>query len=131
MTDSIYPFLVGIIEFWLVEALNIGSTGLWFIVMGAAIGVMHWIAQITMRRARSDADNDQFFERTARATLSDFYPQASIVAIFVVAGLLTIAMNPPPVVQGTSVLLTLLFLAWQFLTTARYWNAAISPTLQS
>lgn len=131
VTDSIYPFMVGIVEFWLVEALNIGSTGIWLMVMGFVFGVMTWIAQITMRRARSDPDNNQFFESMGRATLSDFYPQIAIVALFVVVGLLTHSMNPPTIVQGGLVLLTLAFLAWQFLNTARFWNAAISATPQS
>jgi hypothetical protein len=131
ITDSIYPFSIGIVEFWLVETLNIGSIGIWLMVTGFVFGVMTWIAQITMRRARSDPDNNQFFEKTGRATLSDFYPQISIIGLFFVVGLLTNSMNPPPIVQGGLVLLTLMFLAWQFLSTVRYWNAAIAAPPQS
>jgi len=109
VTDSIYPFIVGIIEFWLVESLAPGSYGTWLIVMGLLVAIMTWISQTTMRRARFDEDNADFFRGVPPATWKDFIPQLLIVAIFLSLG-------------GC----TFVFLCWQFLSTARFWNLAMA-----
>ncbi|MEM1231857.1 MAG: hypothetical protein AAGI15_15045 [Pseudomonadota bacterium] len=128
LTDSIYPFMVGITEFWLVASLQSGREGQWFIVSGLIFALMTWISQITMRRARLDPDNEHFFRDVPRATLADFYPTFVIVILFLGVGTLVALLEPGTVAYGGAVVLALCFLCWQFGRNAQFWKAAIAET---
>ena len=39
-SDSVYPFLIGVIEFMLVEALEPGRTGLWLVLIATVFAMM-------------------------------------------------------------------------------------------
>ena len=39
-TDSVYPFVIGLIEFMLVKSLGTGETGQWLILMALTFGMM-------------------------------------------------------------------------------------------
>lgn len=126
VSDSTYPFVIGIVEFWLVESLAPGSHGLWLVVMGFVFVAMTWIAQITMRRARFDVDNSDFFKDVPQATWKDFTPQAIAFSIFLGAGISASTFNLSFLVMFIAVVATLAFLSWQFVNTARYWNLAMA-----
>ncbi|MGB5345949.1 MAG: hypothetical protein WBN23_07290, partial [Woeseia sp.] len=85
-SDSVYPFLVGLIEFMLVETLGPDQIGLWLMCMALIFGMMVWVAHTTMRRARRDDDNLTFFRKYRPATLRDFYPQIATVLALLIAG---------------------------------------------
>ena len=59
--DSIYPFAVGIFVFWLVSSLGPGSVALWLLAMATCVGCMTYVSHATMRRARLNPDNAEFF----------------------------------------------------------------------
>ncbi len=126
LTDSVYPFMVGIAEFWLVASLQSGREGQWFLVSGLIFGLMTWISQITMRRARLDPDNEHFFRDVPRATLADFYPTFVLVALFAGTGLAFMLLDPGPAITAGAVGLTLAFLSWQFYRNAGFWRVAIA-----
>lgn len=70
-TDTIFPFLVGIVEFANISALGPTKIGLWFMILGVLFAAMAWVSQVTMRRARLDADNEDFFSAVAPAIWRD------------------------------------------------------------
>lgn len=126
ITDSVYPFLIGIIEFAMVELLQSGSPGLWLLALGFAFGVMTWISQITMRRARYDDDNAQFFQGIPKATLADFYPQIVAFGVFACAGFGLAIFDPGLMVVGPVVLAALIFLLRQFRISEHFWNTSMA-----
>ncbi|MEM9620930.1 MAG: hypothetical protein AAF993_04725 [Pseudomonadota bacterium] len=69
--DSVFPFLVGIVEFAQINALGPDSIGLWFIILGILFAGMAWISQVSMLRARRDGDNAEFFAQQSPATFTD------------------------------------------------------------
>jgi hypothetical protein len=121
-SDSVYPFVIGLIEFMLIETLGPDEIGLWFTFLAVVFGMMIWVAHTNMRRARQDSDNAAFFGKFEPATFSDFYLPIAIACVLVLTGIyLQISSN-----QGFLAILALLatngFLLWQFYAAAQFWK---------
>ena len=85
-TDSVFPFLVGILEFTQINLLGISSMGAWFIVMSGLFATMVWISQVTMRRARLDGDNHEYFKTVSPANTRDILFSLLPVVLLVFIG---------------------------------------------
>ena len=125
-SDSVYPFLIGLIEFMLIEALGPDELGLWFMFMAFIFGMMTWVAHAQMRRARQDIDNEAVFRNYEPAKFRDFYPAMTIVCALVLGSIyLMISGN-----QGLLALLALLtinsILGWQFYTAALFRKSTVT-----
>lgn len=129
--DSVYPFLVGILEFWLVASIGEHKLGFWLIALAGTFALMTWVGQITMRRARFDSDNDQFFRSVQPATFRDFLPQAVVVAILIIGGATCWLFPPNTLTEGFIVTVTLIFLVTQYVSAARYWESSMTETVSS
>ena len=70
-TDSIFPFFVGLLEFTQISLLGPTTIGVWFVVLAALFAAMGWISQTTMKRAREDDSNVEFFHKIQPATMRD------------------------------------------------------------
>ena len=125
-SDSVYPFVIGLLEFLLIDTLGPDEIGPWLILMGLVFGVMHWVAQTTMRRARGDADNAAFFANRTPAQLGDFYPQIAVVCVFASVGAYVMINGD----RGAEAMLALLatngLLAWQFREAANFWRYSVA-----
>ncbi len=86
MTDSIMPFLVGLIQFMLIDLMGPDNLGKWTLVLGLIAVVMTYLDHSSMRRARRDPDNREFFEKVPAAVWRDFIPQGISVIFSVLAG---------------------------------------------
>jgi hypothetical protein len=88
--DSVFPFFAGVLEFTMIEVQGVDLLLWWFLALAAVYALMVWIGQHTMRRARLDGENDEFFRRVGPATLRDFLPAflavGSLCAIGVALG---------------------------------------------
>ena len=62
---------LGIVEFANISALGPNKIGLWFVLLGVLFAAMAWVSQVTMRRARLDGDNEEFFSAVAPAIWRD------------------------------------------------------------
>ena len=114
-SDSVYPFLIGVIEFMLVESLGPGGTGKWLILMAMTFGMMVRVSHKTIQRARHDGDNDAFFSQFKPATLRDFVPQITIVFGLALAGTYLLVSGDRGII---AVLATAGILVWQFFAAA-------------
>ena len=86
MTDSILPFLVGLIQFLMIDLMGPENLGKWILVLGLIVVVMTYLDHASMRRARRDPDNREFFEKIPAAVWRDFIPQGISVLISLLAG---------------------------------------------
>ena len=86
MTDSILPFLVGLIQFLMIDLMGPENLGKWILVLGLIAVVVTYLDHSSMRRARRDPDNREFFEKIPAAKWRDFIPQGISVLFSVVAG---------------------------------------------
>lgn len=122
MADLCYPFIIGIAEFWLVSTLQPTSMGWWFIATALNIGLVTAISQFSMRSARLDPDNDEFFATRSPATLADFIPQISIVLLFLALGIAVMIVPQAFWLRFIGGSAVLVFLFWQIFSSARYWR---------
>ena len=84
--DSIFPFLVGLIQFLLIDIMGTEYFALWIVVLALTFGCLVFIDHRAMKRARQDHANREFFDRYAPATIRDFAPQIIMVSTFLIAG---------------------------------------------
>ena len=118
--DSVYPFIIGLLEFILIETLAPEYMGLWFGCLAMIFGLMTWISHRTMRRARLDGENDEFFANLAPATARDFIPAFVIVFVLVLAGTYLAVTGDRGMVALVAVLLAFAGLVRQLIIAARF-----------
>lgn len=85
-SDSVFPFLIGIVEFVLIDLVGPDKLGWWLLNLALIFGLMAWVSQRVFTRARSDGENDEFFATVSPATLRDFYPAFGVVGGLILAG---------------------------------------------
>lgn len=125
-SDSVFPFLVGLLEFALVEALGPNNMGYWFINLSFLFGLMTWVDHSIMRRARRDAENDIFFRHFRPAKLHDFYPSIAIFIVLAVAGTYLWISKDSVVVAAIALFGTNVMIAWLLRKSATYWDRSVS-----
>lgn len=126
LADSVYPFVVGAAEFLLVATLGPEHLGVWFLTMAFVFATMNWVSHDTLRRARRDPENAEFFDHRRPATWRDFR-----VAMVTVAGLGTAGVGflvwPA---HWLAVVLAMLainaLLAAQLYAQARFWDRSVA-----
>ncbi len=118
--DSVYPFIIGLLEFILIETLAPEYMGLWFVCMAMIFGLMTWISHRTMRRARLDGENDEYFASLTPATARDFIPAFVIVFVLVLAGTYLGVTGDRGMVALVAVLLAFAGLVRQLIIAARF-----------
>ena len=125
-SDSVYPFVIGLLEFLLIDTLGPDEIGPWLVLLGLVFGVMQWVAHHTMRRARQDTDNDAFFADVDPAVLRDFYPQIAVVCTLVLAGIYILLSGDQGAVAMLALLATNGLLVRQFYEAAVFWERSIT-----
>jgi hypothetical protein len=118
--DSVYPFIIGLLEFILIETLAPEYMGLWFGCLAMIFGLMTWISHRTMRRARLDGENDEYFANLAPATARDFIPAFVIVFVLVLAGTYLAVTGERGMVALVAVLIAFAGLVRQLIFAARF-----------
>jgi hypothetical protein len=125
-SESVYPFLIGLTEFMLIESLGSGEVGQWFIFMALIFGMMTLVAHVNMRQARQDPDNKVLFSNLQPAKLRDFYPTIAIVIMLMLFGFYLMISGEKVVPVMLALLATNGMLAWQYYTTARFWKLTMT-----
>jgi len=130
-SESVYPFLIGLVEFMLIETLGPDQIGLWFMFMALIFAMMTWVAHTNMRRARQDTDNEAFFSDFEPALLRDFYPQIAIVCAIVLAGIYLLITGNRGLFALLALLATNIILVWQFYTAALFWKRTMTTVSEA
>lgn len=120
--DSVYPFLIGVGEFILIEMVRLGFLGVWFLQMALIFAVMNWVSHHTLRRARAEAENAWFFQKIGPATFGDFYPAIAEVIGLSGCGICLIVFEAPAIVSLALVLIVNLLMLWQLYAAKRFWD---------
>ena len=125
-SDSVYPFAIGLLEFILIETLAPAYMGWWFICLAMIFALMSWVSHMTMRRARLDGENDEFFVDLEPATTKDFYAAFSIIVAFILAGIyLTMSGNRGDFAVF-AVSAAFLVLVRQLFVAASFWQMSVT-----
>lgn len=125
-TDSVYPFVIGLLEFMLIEFLGPDEFGQWMICNSVVFGVMVWISHRTMKRARMDGANAAFFQHLESATLRDFLPAVTTVSVGILAGVYLAIANDSGWAAMISLLGASVVMVYQFISVATFWERSLS-----
>ncbi len=125
-SDSVYPFIIGVLEFTLVETLTPEYMGWWFVCLAFIFGLMTWVNHTNMRRARLDDENDEFFTSLQPATTRDFYPAFIIIFGFILVGTYLTVSADRGVFALIAVMTALAVLVRQLIVSARFWEMSVS-----
>ena len=125
-SDSVYPFIIGILEFILIETLAPEFMGWWLICLATIFGLMTWVSHMTMRRARGDGENDDFFANLEPATARDFLPAFIIISVLILAGAYLAYSGDRGVVALVAVSVAFAGLVRQLIVAARFWELSVS-----
>ena len=125
-SDSVYPFAIGLLEFILIETLAPDYMGWWFICLAMIFALMSWVSHMTMRRARLDGENDEFFVDLEPARAEDFYAAFSIIFAFILAGIYLADSGDRGFLALIAVSVAFVVLVRQLIVAARFWEMSVS-----
>ena len=125
ITDSIWPFFIGLIQFLMIEIMGPEKIGLWIIVLALIYGTTDLINHRAMKRARADSANHEFFDRYLPATLKDFTPQITMVTTLIVAGTWIWSSGYHGWLTIFALVGSLIGLGYETHKSARYWNVSM------
>lgn len=125
VTDSIWPFFVGLIQFLMIETMGAGNLALWIIVLALIYGTTDFINHRAMKRARTDPANREFFDLFLPATLRDFAPQITVVITLILAGSWIWFSGHNGWFAICTLVGSLIGLGYETHKTARYWNISM------
>ncbi len=124
--DSVLPFVIGIIEFSLVDLMGPDHLPAWFCVLGVIFVVMIGSSHQTFIQARREPENDNYFHTVERATAKDFISQALTIAVIFAMGLVLKLTGNRESLAFACVALCVGFLALQVDLSRRFWNKSMS-----
>lgn len=123
--DSVYPFIIGLLEFIQIEMLAPGMLGQWVVIMAIIFATMVLITHLTMRGARLSGDNGDFFEGVRPATLKDFYPQIAIILLLLGGGVYVWVSANNGIVSYLLIAASFALLLWQYISATKFWNSSV------
>lgn len=124
--DSALPFVIGILEFTLIDLMGPGSLPAWFCTLAVIFGISVWAGQTIFRRARQDPENREFFETLTPARFRDFAASISEISALVLFGMLLYATGSPHGLSLAGLLFATGALAHQIQGTSRFWARSMT-----
>lgn len=124
--NLLFPFLVGILQFTIIDLIGPESLGAWFIAMGMLVTVVNVDAHNTMRRSRLEPENAAFFEGVGRATLRDFLSEIVAVASLLAIGVALALTGHDGVWAALAVACSLGFIVRHLIRSARFWHESLA-----
>lgn len=126
-SDSVFPFIIGIIEFALIAALGAELLWRWFLILALIFVVMAWVSHVTLRRAREDGDNDSFFSQVNRAGWKDYLFVIWGSGAFFIVGIYLSMSGDPGWIALLALVVATTVLALQMYSTDVFWRRSMAP----
>ena len=127
LEDTLIPFLIGLLEFAMIDLMGPGFLGVWFPLLGAVFAVATAGSHLTMRQARRDRANHYFFSKVAPASWRDYTATIIAVAMFCLFGLVLWLCNHNSLLSIAALLVALATLSWRFGQAKYYWMHSVAP----
>ncbi len=126
MRDLIIPFLIGILEFILIDLTGPDHRGLWFLTLASVYIVASWDAQSVFSRARQDPDNVEFFSRFRPPTLLDRIELPLVIGTLIGFGLVAEFIDDPPELVLGGLTFACVVLIYRMEIARRFWDRSMS-----
>jgi len=124
-SDLMLPFLIGILEFTMIDLTGSAHLALWFWTLAIVYAVASWDAQNVMVRARKDPDNSEFFAHVPRARMRDLMAPVAVVAGLAAFGVAEYLNDENPWLTLAGLLFAAATLTYQIVMGRRYWNRSM------
>ena len=129
LEDTLIPFLIGVLEFALIDLMGRDLLSLWFPLFAAVFAVATAASHLTMRQARQDPANDYFFSQMPPASWRDYRATIGIVVIFCLFGLALWLCDNHAVAAVIALLIAFAALIYRFIQAKHYWMHSLSTEL--
>lgn len=84
--DSVTPFVIGLLEFTMIDLMGPDTLGVWFLLLAMIFSVSTWASHMIHRQARKDPDNHYFFQNISPAGWRDFKATFVVITVLLVLG---------------------------------------------
>jgi hypothetical protein len=123
--DSVLPFLIGIIEFSLVDLMGPDTLPYWLYMLALIFLVMVGSSHLAFIQARREPENARHFEMVSRATGRDFVSESLSISAIIAMGVgLQVTGNREGLAFACMVVCAC-FLAVQINTSRRFWSESM------
>ena len=127
MEDTLAPFLIGALEFAMIDHMDPEQMGLWMLLMGGVFGLAIFTAHTTMRRARVEPENAYFFDTVDPATWKDYGRSFMTVAVLWCFGFSLMLVGFQPILAFVAILVAIAALVIQYFQAKKYWMHSLLP----
>jgi hypothetical protein len=121
LEDTLTPFLIGLLEFAMIDLTHPEHVGPWLILLALIFVVAVFASHTTMRRARRDPANAYFFTQFDPATWRDYRESGATVLVLGSLGAILWAYPHLHWLALVSLLLALVAQGYQYLQAHRFW----------
>jgi hypothetical protein len=121
LEDTLVPFLIGALEFAMIDRLHPHQLGTWMMLMGAVFALATLTAHTTMRRARREPENAYFFDKVEAATWRDYLRSSITVLIIWCFGIALWIQGFEPYLALAALGCALAALIGQYYQARKYW----------
>jgi hypothetical protein len=125
--DTLIPFLIGLLEFALIDLMGSGTLWLWFPLLAAVMAVATYGSHLTMRQARQDPDNDYFFDNVEPATWRDYLATMILVACFCLFGLVLWLLDSQVILSIGALVIAVAAMSYRMFQVRVYWMHSMVP----
>ncbi len=125
LSDTALPFIVGLLQFAVIEASVPDRFGFWLIGIGMLSLVMSFLTQRYFKRARSNPQNAEFFQQVSPATWRDFLPSIIGSAYAIGVGTALLFFSVAAWEANLLILPIIAGLAYHIFDQNRYWILSI------
>ena len=125
LEDMVIPFIIGILEFAMIDLMHPEFVGLWMLLLAAVFAVSIAASHFTMRRARREPENDYFFRGMSPGTWRDYRHSIAAVAELISFGLVICFLPVGDLVAVLGLFVALAALGYQTRQTRRYWMHSV------
>ncbi len=121
LEDTLTPFLIGLLEFAMIDLMYPNPLSTWFLLLAAVYGITTATTHVSMRRARADPANEYFFRNMGPSSWRDYVGSiVSVIGLVILGGTLWVVDNQP-LLSVAALLLALFTLLFQYRQARRYW----------
>jgi len=126
LEDTLIPFLIGLLEFAMIDAMRPNFLGLWFVLLAALFAVVTLGSHLMMRQARQEPANDYFFSQVNTASWRDYIATIVVVTLFCIFGLVLWLYDNPGLMSIIALLIAIAALSYRFVQAKRYWMHSLA-----
>ena len=125
LADSILPFVVGILEFLMINLIDESLNVLWLYVLASLFVIVNWIVHSSFKRARLEPENAAYFRNLAPASLKDFRGAIAIIVILVLFGMIITVLEAAHIFALLAIGFANTVIVLQIVNSRRLWNSII------